>query len=248
VRVKGALHVHSTLSHDGTLTIAELVDFYKHRGYDFIALGEHSQDMDDGKIELMRRQSAEHSQNTFCVIPGIEYSCRGGIHLFAAGAGATIADTDSVAVAAKARAIGAFVILAHPSRIKWECPANLVKAVDAAEIWNVAYDGKYLPSFRAPAAFRQMRGVNPKIFAAGGQDFHRKPAFYDLAVYVETDALTPDAIMAAIHRGNYEIRSRFFRFDADAEFSSLKVAALSVLSWQLAILRRARDSLRRWAS
>ncbi len=248
MRIKGALHVHSTLSHDGTMTIAELADWYKQRGYSFIALGEHSQDMDDGKIQIMRRECQEQSQDSFCVVPGLEYSCRGGIHLFALGAVMGIPDADPVAVATRARANGAFVVLAHPSRIHWECPTELLRVVDAAELWNVAYDGKYLPSFRAPTAFRRMRRINPNLFASGGQDLHRKPAFYDLAVYVETDRLAPNAIAAAIRCGDYQIRSRFFSLDARAQFSFVRAVSLSILSWQIATLRKARDHFRRWAS
>jgi predicted metal-dependent phosphoesterase TrpH len=41
MRVRGALHVHSKLSHDGTLTISDLVQLYRRNGYQFLALGDH---------------------------------------------------------------------------------------------------------------------------------------------------------------------------------------------------------------
>jgi hypothetical protein len=248
MRLKGALHVHSSLSHDGTLTIAQLVEWYKFRRYNFFALGEHSQDMDDAKIRQMQEQSAQHSRDSFCVIPGLEYSCRGGFHLFAAGSVEKIPDVDAVAVATKARAAGGFVVLAHPSRVKWRCPAELMQAVDAAEFWNVTYDGKYLPSFRAPAEFRRMRQANPRILVTAGQDFHCRQGFYDVAVYIKAASVSADAILAEIRQGRYEIRSRFFRMDSRGYMSAFKSASFSILSRQLAGARRARDSFQRWTS
>lgn len=245
MRLKGALHVHSTLSHDGTLSIAELADWYKSRRYNFVALGEHSQDMDAEKISRMKQECAERSSDKFLMVPGLEYSCRGGIHLFALGSTLEIPETDPVSVARQAREKGAFVIFAHPSRLKWNCPAEAVKAVNAAEFWNVGYDGKFLPPYKAIGAFRRMRADNPTLMATGGQDFHRRAAYYDLAVELEIPELTREAILAAMHSGKYEIESRFFRSGSRAEFSVVKTLSLQIVSWQIAALRRARDLLRR---
>jgi hypothetical protein len=245
MRVKGALHVHSRLSHDGTLTIPELADWFKQRGYNFFALGEHSQDMDAEKIAQMKAECAQNSNDKFLIIPGLEYSCRGGIHLFALGSTVEIPDVDPVTVATQARAAGAFVVLAHPSRSKWNCSSEIVKAVNAAEFWNVGYDGKFLPSYKALKAFRGMKRENPQIMATGGQDLHRTAAFYDLAVILEVPALSREAILAGMHSGNYQIRSRFFQSGPDARFSAVKASSLWLVSWQLAALRKARNLIQR---
>jgi hypothetical protein len=245
MRLKGALHVHSTLSHDGTMSIAELADWYRSRGYDFFALGEHSQDMDAERIRQMEEESAQHSDNRFLIIPGLEYSCRGGIHLFSLGSTLEILDVDPVAVANQTRRTGAFVILAHPSRMKWNFPVEVIKAVNAAELWNVGYDGKYLPPFGALSAFRRMHEVNPELLAIGGQDLHRRRGFYDLAVTVQASGLDSLAILSSMHAGDYEVTSRFFRFSPHARFSPVKVASLWFFSWQLAALRGARGLFQR---
>ncbi len=194
MRLKGALHVHSTLSHDGTMTISELAEWYMTRGYQFIAIGEHSQDMSEEKVEILKKQSTEHSCDGFCIIPGIEYSCQGGIHIFGLGALGLTREMDPVVVAEEIRAQGGLAILAHPYRYNWTCAPELLRAVHAVEIWNVGYDGKYLPSARAPEALRRMRRINPELLAIAGQDLHRKPAFYDVAVQTEAEYLTPGAI------------------------------------------------------
>jgi len=53
VRVKGALHIHSQLSHDGTMTIAELASWYRGKGYQFLAMGEHAEDLNEAKVQML---------------------------------------------------------------------------------------------------------------------------------------------------------------------------------------------------
>ena len=248
MRLKGALHVHSTLSRDGAMTIEELAEWYVERGYQFIAIGEHSEDMSEEKVEILKRQSARHSRDGFCIIPGIEYSCAAGIHLFGLGALGLTRETNPVMVAEEIRTQGGIAILAHPYRYGWTCVPELLKAVDAVEIWNVRYDGKYLPSAQGPAALHRMRRVNPQLLAIAGQDLHGKAGFYDVAVQTEAEDLTPQAILSSLLRGDYLIKSRFFQTTGRAHLSSLKSTYLRVGRWQLGNLRKARDLFRRWST
>lgn len=241
MRYKGALHVHSTLSHDGTLTIPELARWYSEKGYQFIAMGEHSQDLNEEKIHILRDQCAASSGNSFCVIPGVEFSCSGGIHIFGLGAVGLTRDVDPLVVAAEIHALNGFAILAHPKRIGWMCAPELLLVIDAIEIWNVAYDGKYLPSSLAPERFLKMQKVNPKLRAIAGHDLHRKPAFYDVSIEVDVAELAPGPVLEAISSGRYSIRSRFFRTDSGADQSWAKSVWFRLLSRQLAVLRKARD-------
>lgn len=241
MRCKGALHVHSTLSHDGTLTIPELAYLYSEKGYQFVAIGEHSQDLNEEKIRLLQGQCEANSGRDFCVIPGVEFSCRGGIHIFGLGVVGLTHEVDPMAVVREIHALNGFAILAHPKRIEWVCAPELLLAIDAIEIWNVAYDGKYLPSSHASGGFFRMRQVNPKLWAIAGHDLHRKAAFYDVSIEVDVEALTPGAILEAISSGRYTIQSRFFRTDSEAHLSWARSFWTQVFSRQLAALRKARD-------
>jgi hypothetical protein len=223
------------------MTMAELATWYKDRSYQFIAMGEHSQDLSEEKVERLKTLCVENSDAQFYILPGIEYSCRGGIHIFAPGTTRLIQETDPVAVANDIRSQGGFAILAHPQRLGWNCPEELLLAVDAVEIWNVSYDGKYLPSFRAPKAFRRMQRVNPHLQAIAGHDFHRKAGFYDIGVEIEVGELSQSEVLKEIKQGRYAIASRFFRTDAQARLPWGKWALLHLLSWQLKMARRARD-------
>lgn len=86
------------------------------------------------------------------------------------------------------------------------------------------------------------------LMAVAGHDFHRKPAFYDVGVEMDVETLCPEAILGRLRRGAYRIRSRFFRAEAQPQFSRAESACLQLISRQLATLRKARDFFLRWST
>jgi hypothetical protein len=248
VHIRGALHVHSTLSRDGTMTIAELVQWYRRNGYRFLALGEHAEDLDEAKVRELERLGIENLNDQFCVIPGIEFAGHGDIHILGIGVVRLIPEKDPLAVIEGIHERGGLAVLAHPKRIGWACPANVLLAVDAVEIWNVGYDGKYLPAVQALTGFRRMQQTNPKLLAVASHDFHRTPSFYDVAVEMDVESLTPDRILCNLRQGRYAIRSRFFRTDSGAQLSRMEAFSLHLLSHQLNNMRKARSFFLRQSS
>lgn len=248
MHIKGAVHIHSKLSRDGTMTIAELALWYRRNGYQFVAMGEHAEDLDEPKVEALRQQSTENSGEEFCVVPGIEFAVTRDLHIVGIGVVSLIREKDPVTVVKRIHEQGGFAILAHPKRIGWECPADVLLAVDAAEIWNVGYDGKYLPSPKSMTGFRRMRQINPKLLAVASHDFHRTAAFYDVAVAMDLASLSPEAILRHLKQGSYRIRSPFFRCDPEARMSGAKAAFVGHLSQQLINMRKVRTALLRWSS
>src|ERR1700730_14284966 len=128
VHIRGALHVHSKLSRDGTMTIAELARWYGQNGYQFLAMGEHAEDLDEPKVAALREQSAENSNARFCVIPGIEFAATRDIHIVGIGVERLIPEMDSVDVAREIHEQGGFAILAHPKRFGWACPPDVLRS------------------------------------------------------------------------------------------------------------------------
>src|SRR5579864_9254892 len=122
MRIRGALHVHSHLSHDGTLSIAELAEWYRARRYRFMALAEHAQDIDEAKLERLVDESRRHSSPEFCVIPGLEFACRGGLHIAGLGVTALVKEFDPAAVIDTIHEHHGCAVLAHPRRNGWNCP------------------------------------------------------------------------------------------------------------------------------
>ena len=48
---KGIIHIHTTYSYDGTLSLPDFVNLVKKRHIDFIVLTEHAEDFDDKKMQ-----------------------------------------------------------------------------------------------------------------------------------------------------------------------------------------------------
>lgn len=248
MRIKGALHVHSTLSHDGAMTIGELAQLYSRRGYHFVALTEHAEDMDNGAVELLVRRSREHSCAEFCFIPGLEFSALSPFHILGLGLSRIFPQEDRLALIEQIRSSGAMAILAHPKRTAWNCPQPILQAVDAVEIWNVGYDGKFLPSGRALREFASMRRINPRLMAVAGHDLHRRESFYDVALEMDVASLSTGQILDNLRNGRYVIQSRFFRCASDASISPARATCLRTISEQLENLRRARSLAEGWFS
>lgn len=246
MQIKGALHVHSALSGDGTMTIRELASLYRQHGYQFIAITEHAEDLSEADVEILEKQSRENSGDRFCVIPGLEFSAGTELHILGLGVTQLFPQDDRLAVIEHIHARGGLAVLAHPRRIGWNCPAGIVRAIDAAEVWNVGYDGKFLPSAKALGGFAAMKEVNPGLLAVAGHDLHRRESFYDAAMEMDVPSLSAEAILENLRRGRYEIRSRFFRAGPGAEVSPARATCLRVVSEQLRHIRRARSLALGW--
>jgi len=245
VRIRGALHVHSTLSRDGTMTIAELAQYFQKKGYQFLAMAEHAEDLDEAKVQELREQSASHSNSQFCVIPGIEFAVTRQIHIVGMAIVNLIRLINPVYVAAQIREQAGMSILAHPRRLGWDCPPEVVLAVDAAEIWNIGYDGKYLPSAKALPGFMRLQEVNPKLLAIASHDFHRAASFYDVAIEMDAPSTSQEPILQNMKRGAYRVRSAFFNCDSHGHVSAVGAALVRHFSLQLEKIRRGRSSFAR---
>jgi hypothetical protein len=227
------------------MTIPELARYFKQKRYQFLAMGEHAEDLDDAKVQSLRELSAANSDDQFCVIPGIEFAVTRQIHILGVAIVNLIRLENPVYVAERIREQNGLSILAHPRRLGWDCASEVLRALDAAEIWNIGYDGKYLPSANALQGFARMREVNPQIRAMASHDFHRRASFYDMAIEMAVTALSVDPILQNLKRGSYTVRSPFFNCDSDGRASAAGAALVRHISAPLEKLRKARSSLRR---
>jgi len=238
--------VHSTLSHDGKLAIAEVAELYRGHGFDFVAMGEHSQDMTPDRTATLIAECAAHSGSDFLIIPGVEFTCNNGMHILGIGVTAPEPESTPTRVAAHIRQHGGYSVLAHPCRFGWKCLPEIVAAVDAVEIWNIGYDGKFLPAPGLRNNLARFRAMNPKLHGIASHDLHRREAFYDVGVELEASALDGEAIVAGLRRGDFINASRFFTTGASPEAQLSWTVMHSLASQQAALLRTALSSVRRW--
>jgi hypothetical protein len=241
--VKGALHIHSLASNDGELSLPGIADLYRSRGFQFICMAEHSEDMTEQKIAMSRQKAEYLSGPDFCIIGGIEYSCKDKLHIVGLGCERLLDQSNPVRLVRDIRAAGGFAVLAHPRRVRWNCSPDLAGVLNAVEVWNVRYDGKYLPCPQAMDFFNRMKVLNPKLLAAVGDDLHGLGGFYPLSIHLSVASLDRESVLRELIGGRYHIGSPSFRASARSSFSSGACAYFRALHVPLECAKLLRDKL-----
>jgi len=206
---RGNLHTHSTVS-DGTHTPEEVCRLYQEAGYDFVSLTEHWMEMFGRPILDTRELRTEH----FTTLIGAELhgpqTEMGNVwHLVANGLPLDFRpnpDSTGPALAQMAIDAGAFVSVAHP---QWytltETDIQSLTSFDAIEVFNgVAVDHNDRPDSWHIADIFLSRGTRTNITAA--DDFHGFTNAWDFQqgwVWVKSEELTPQALLASLKAGRY---------------------------------------------
>lgn len=219
---KGNLHLHSTKS-DGTLTPADVIDAYRTRGYDFVSLTDHflpeTHFRPDAPAENFIRitDTADYRTDTFTTIPGAELhgpAMENGEawHIVANGLPLDFpvpqANETGLDIARRARSAGAYISLAHPAWNSVSMNDGLAAAdiVNAVEIYNHSCsvvvqrdNGWYLLDYLL------QQGHRLDANAADDAHFKREHAADAFGgwVHVKSESLEPEALVAALKRGDY---------------------------------------------
>ena len=210
---KGAIHLHTTYSHDGVLTLEELARFLRDRGYDFMAVTEHSQDMTAESLVELETKSAALSDESFLIIPGIEFTCTATIHILGIGVTSLCESEDPSVVIDYIHARGGLAVLAHPSNKDYPIEPSWVAKLDGCEIWNNRH-GKWLPQMEAIRKFHDLARHAPGLKAFAGLDLHGPGGYSQVYMAVRTDALTQEAVASAFQSGNYTMGAHFVSLPA----------------------------------
>jgi histidinol phosphatase-like PHP family hydrolase len=207
---RGNLHTHSTLS-DGGLPPHQVIEAYKNAGYDFLQLSEHFLERFEWPIADTRRWRS----NNFTTLIGAEIHAPatkvGELwHILAVGLPfdfpAPIADETGPELAARARAHGAFVAIAHPawSQLTIE-DGRALEAAHAVEIYN---HGSAVENDRGDGFYLmdQLLNEGRRLTAIATDDAHFSHGDYDAFggfVEVKAESLEPEALLEALKAGNF---------------------------------------------
>ena len=221
----GAVHVHSTYSHDGRDTLPELQASAASRGIAFVGLTDHAEDFDEEIFNRFTTECAALSADGPRLIPGLEFRFAGlkGLHLLALGLTRWIEPTTLDEFMAMTRGVTGLTIAAHPILPNYKYPPVILDGIDAVEVWNAAYNTRYLPDPRAIRLLREIRRRRPEVVAIVGLDQH--DARNDRETRVEV--LDTGDPLAALRAGRFRNIGRTMSFDAHAELG----AASSVALW-----------------
>ncbi|MCB9454363.1 MAG: CehA/McbA family metallohydrolase [Anaerolineaceae bacterium] len=208
---KGNLHTHSTLS-DGQLAPDAICRLYAELGYDFIALTDHFMQQYNFPLADTRAFRTE----TFTTLLGAELHTGqtelGQLwHILAVGLPLDFPPPPpgetGPEITARALAAGAYVAVAHPAwyHLTEADILSLGADVHAIEIYNgTSHDHNDAPDSWYIMDVLTERGY--RYSACATDDTHARSNRNDVGlgwVHVKSEALEPDALLAALKAGHY---------------------------------------------
>lgn len=226
---KGNIHLHSTHS-DGSLAPEEVVEAYRSRGYDFVAITDHflnraylmglvgkTDHIDDGSFITVNDTSSLRTPE-FTTLFGSEIHGPGmangaNWHIVAVGLPLDFAPWDGeesgAAITERAANAGAFIGIAHPaaSTVTMEDVRQVLPFAHSVEIYNHACNLFGMADSWHFADILLQEGHRLSAYAA--DDAHAvtaRPGFSDAFggwVQVKAESLEPDALLAALKAGEF---------------------------------------------
>lgn len=239
--LKGAIHLHTDLSHDGRLTLAQLSDFLKNKGYDYIAITEHSYDVDDKSMENLAIEAEKLSTNSFIIIPGLEFRCIHDIDIMGLGVTKLCVEESPEKIIDHIHNNGGIAIFAHPAYRDYPVDKKWIEKLDGAEIWNQIHDSRFIPENRSVNRFNRLREDNSNLKAICGLDMHINSNFFYTSTTVSVHNSDQVAILAALKTGSFKSRSRFFNISSKAEISSIYNVYIYMFNYLIIFVRWIRD-------
>ena len=200
-KFKGIIHIHTTYSYDGTLSLPDFVNLVKKRQIDFIILTEHAEDFDDKKMQLLINDCNKVTNEDFLVIPGLEFNCN-GIHILGIGIENFFYDMDPETLIRKIHENNGLTTLAHTAAYK-KISYETLKDVDFIEIWNPRYGERLSPSIKSIKIFHEFRTMKKTFIACGGLDLHKHEDLVPLYQVVFAGRLTQKDILDSLKRGDF---------------------------------------------
>jgi hypothetical protein len=246
--MEGLFHLHSDYSFDGKLSLEELKEECVRRKQNFMVVTEHAEDFDAEKLRRYLDHCRRLTDREFIVVPGLEFRMEGEreVHVLVVGAEALESAETPQGVMEKAQSENGrgLVVLAHPSRNGHYLPKDLEHRIHGIEIWNAAYDSRYLPDYWAIRLFRSLRKLNRNLVGFGGLDLHDRSGFRKLKLQMRHPCRTEAELLTRLKAGRFSIRGPYAGIDSVPDWGFAKMLLLKVgrkllagadiLKWKLA--------------
>lgn len=236
----GIVHVHTSYSHDGKDSIADLAAWARDVGIQFVSITDHAEDFDTEKWSALVAECAEHSDQRLHLFPGLEFRFAGftGVHLLACGLREFISPETPEAFIREATPRCTLTIGAHPVIWRKPCPPDVLASLHAVEVWNGGYNSRFLPDPKAFDMVARLRASGTSTLATVGPDQHDRRK--DPHLRIRADAAAPDAL-DAIRAGRYVSEGMSMRVPSDGNIGFARRAALGVGRLTFDVAKRSRD-------
>ncbi len=242
----GAIHMHTSYSHDGRDDVPALRLFAHARGLAFLGITDHAEDFDAAKYAALQAECAAHSDAAIHLIPGLEFRFAGypGLHLLALGLSEFIAPETPAEFIRQTSGRSGFTVAAHPILFDYDLPPDVAAGIDAIEVWNAGYNTRFLPDPKAIRLLQRVRLTRPEVVGTAGLDQH--DARNDRETRVVLTAGAPADPLAALRGGQFINQGRTMRFDPRGEWSALGLGALTLSRLLLDGIERTQERVSRW--
>ena len=246
MKVRAALHVHSTYS-DGELPLAQVRDLFLSAGCQLVCMADHADFFDERRLADFLTECRQLSNNQIRILPGLEFECRGRMHIVGYGVETLVASEDPAVVIEHIAACNGVSVIAHPAPEHLPLIPSFPRLPDGVEAWNTKSDGSTAPR---PAVFeliRELRKRKPNLRAFYGVDFHWKHQDRRLLNELTLASDTDRAVIDALHAGQFEGVHGDLRLPSDGAVAPELLAAFAVRNARSSQLRKLVRRLKKWS-
>lgn len=203
---KGVLHVHTRFS-DGDESLDRVIEVIRSAGMRFAAVSDHAEVFDDRRMEDYLQACEALSDQSFLVIPGLEFALKGGtIHILGYGIRRRVRFSTMEELVDGIHQAGGLAVLAHPPAGSINLIGSIKTKLDGIEVWNGRYDGTVAPRASSFQLLRRIRAVNPRAAAFCGVDLHQlKQARKLVYMDVQSDQVDTDSILSSLQGSRFTI-------------------------------------------
>ena len=225
----GVVHLHSDYSHDGLDSLERLREVAIERAIGFVCLTDHAEDLDPALFGQYRKHCEKLSDDTVRLIAGLEFRFAGyrGLHLLALGLREWVEPPTPEAFLDDVAPRSGFTIMAHPVYPDYQAPDCVLDRIDAIEVWNAAYNTRYLPDPKAIAMVREMQRRRPGLLGTAGLDQH--DARNDREVRIVLDPGAEADPLATLRAGRFTNVGRTMRFRPQMDWGPLRMLGIRAL-------------------
>ena len=103
---------------------------------------------------------------------------------------------------------GGLAIIAHPSRNNYFIPPEIVEMLDGLEVWNAAYDSRYLPRAKSLRTFNSLRKKNASLLAFCGLDMHGFGSFREMTLVLDGQCHARENYVSFLKAGQFKGRGK----------------------------------------
>jgi PHP domain len=226
---RGVFHVHSIFS-DGEESLDRLIEIFRQSGMSFAAVSDHAEVFDEQRMEQYVRLCESLSDNTFLVIPGLEFALYSGyIHILGYGITRRVRFTSMEELVDGIHNEGGIAVLAHPPAGATNVIGSIKATLDGVEVWNGRYDGPYSPRADSFQLLRRIRQQNAKTTAYCGVDLHKLSQTRKLLyASVKAEILSRSAIMNALRSGSFTLHGGNIAIPSSGDLTFLQELSIAV--------------------